>query len=90
MVMMCMACLAFTGTFGADALDHIIGGLCLEAIGQLYCWDGDILKAEGSVADFAMEMYVAVVIRIAVSVAEFVSDSFTTVVNLVQEMALIE
>ena len=81
---------ALFGALGADALDHVVCGLGLEAGGQCYCGDGNILKTEGLVADLAVEMHVAVIIHIAVCVAEFVSDPFATVVNLVQQMLLLE
>lgn len=87
---MSVGCLAFGGALGADALNHIIDGLGAEAIGQIYGWNRNILKAEGTVACFAMKMHVAVVINIAVSVAKFVSDTLAAVINLVQEMVLIE
>ena len=80
----------FFGALGADALDHVVYGLGLETVGQCDCGDGDFLKAEGLVADFAVEMDVAVVIDLAVCVAEFVSDPFATVVYLVQQMVVAE
>ena len=87
---MSVACLTFAGAFGADALDHVVECLGPEAVGQRNCGDGDFLKAEGAVADFAMEMHVAVIIDITVSVAEFVSDPFTAVIDLVEQMAVAE
>ena len=81
---------AFFCALGADALDHVVDRFGLESVGQCYCGDGDILKAEGLVADLAVKMYVAVVIDFAVSVAEFVSDPFATVVYLMQQMVIAE
>lgn len=81
---------ALFGTFGADALGHIVYGLNLEAVRIFYLRDGQFLKAEGAVADLAVKMHVAVIIHIAVGVAEFVSDSFTAVINLVQQVVLLE
>ena len=81
---------ALFGALGADAFDHVVDGLGLEAVGQCDCRNGDLLKAEGAVADLTVEMDVAVVIDIAVCVAEFVSDPFTAVINLMQQVVLIE
>jgi len=89
-MVMSVTCLTFAGTFGADALDHIVDGFGLETVGQCYSGDGDLLKAEGAVADFAVEMHVAVIIDITVSVAEFVSDPFTAVIDLVEQMVVAE
>ena len=80
----------FLGALGADALDHVVDGFCLESVGQCDCGNGNLLKAEGAVADFAVEMYVAVVIDITVCVAEFVSDPFAAVIDLMQQMVLLE
>jgi hypothetical protein len=82
--------LAFSGAIGADSLDHVIDGFGLETIGQLYVWNGGLLQAEGAVTDLTVKMHVAVIVNIAGGVAEFVSDSLTAVVNLVQEMVLVE
>ena len=89
-VMMSVACLTFAGTFGADALDHIVDGFGLEAVGQRNGRDGNILKAEGAVADLAVKVHVAVIIDITVSVAEFISDPFTAVIDLVEQMVVAE
>jgi fumarate reductase subunit D len=90
MVMMGVGCLAFAGTLGADAFYHEVGGLCNESIGQLNCWNRDILKAECAVARLAVKMHVTVIIYFTVSVAEFVSDALAAVINLVQQMVLVE
>jgi hypothetical protein len=81
---------ALGGAVGADALDHIIDGLAPETVGQLYGRNVNLLEAEGSVARFAVKMHVAVIVHIAGGVAEFVSDPFAAVINLVQEMILVE
>ena len=81
---------AFFCALGADALDHVVDGFGLEAVGQCDCGDGDILKAEGLVADLAMEMHVAVIIDFAVSVTEFVSDPFAAVIYLMKKVMLLE
>lgn len=81
---------ALFGAFGADALGHIVYGLNLETVRIFYLRDGQFLKAEGAVADLAMKMYVAVIIHIAVGVAEFVSDPFAAVIDLMQEVVFLE
>jgi hypothetical protein len=81
---------ALFGAFGADALGHIVYGLNQETVRIFYCRYGQFLKAERAVADLAMEMYVAVIVHIAVCVAEFVSDPLATVINLVQEVVFLE
>ena len=81
---------ALFGALGADAFYHVVDGLGLEAVGKCDCGNGYLLKAEGAVADLAVEMYVAVVIDIAVRVAEFVSDPFAAVIDLMQQMVLLE
>ena len=78
------------GALGADAFDHIVHRFGLETVGECDCGNWDILEAEGLVADFAVEMYVTVIIYVAVSVAEFVSDPFAAVVNLMQQMVVAE
>ena len=81
---------ALFGALGADAFDHVVDGFGLESVGQCDCGDWNILKAEGAVADLAVEMYVAVVIDVTVGVAEFVSDPFAAVINLVEQMVVAE
>ena len=90
MVVMGMADVAFAGTLGADALGHIVNGLNLESIRIFYIGNRQLLKAECAVTDLAVEMYVTVIINIAGGVAEFVSDSLTAVINLVQQMVVPE
>ena len=60
--MMGVGCLAFAGTLGADALYHEVGGLCNKSIGQINGRNGNILKAEGTVARLAVKMHVPVII----------------------------
>ena len=90
LVVVSVGCLAFGGALRANSLDHIVDGFGVETIGQIYGWDRNILKTKGAVADFTVKMHMSVVIRVTVSVAEFVSDPFATVINLVEQMALIE
>ena len=90
MVVMGMADVAFAGTLGADSLGHIVNGLNLESIRIFYIGNRQLLKAECAVTDLAVEMYVTVIINIAGGVAEFVSDSLTAVINLVQQMVVPE
>lgn len=78
------------GTVRADALGHVVYGLNLETVRIFYCRYGQFLKAERAVADLAVEMHVAVIVHIAVCVAEFVSDPLATVINLVQEVVFLE
>ena len=81
---------ALFGALGADALGHVVYGLNLETVRIFYCRDGQFLKAERAVTDLAVEMHVAVIIHIAVCVAEFISDPLATVINLVQEVVFLE
>ena len=90
MVVMGVGGLALAGAFRADAFYHVVGGLCHESLGQVYCRNGDILQTECAVARLAVEMYVAVVIGLTGGMAELVAHTLAAVINLVQQMILIE
>jgi hypothetical protein len=81
---------ALFGALGADTLGHVVYGLNQETVRIFYCRYRQFLKAERAVTYLTMEMHVAVIVHIAVCVAEFISDPLATVINLVQEVVFLE
>ena len=79
---------ALFGAFGADALGHIVYGLNLETVRIFYLGNGQFLKAEGAVAHLAVKVYVAVIINIAVGVAQLIAYALATVINLMEQVVL--
>lgn len=51
---------------GADALDDVVGGLCLPAVGEGDGRDGDVAQAEGLAAALAVEVDVDVAVVVLV------------------------
>ena len=81
---------ALFGALGADALGHVVYGLNLETVRIFYSRDGQFLKTERAVTYLTVEMHVAVIVHIAVCVAEFIAYALTAVINLVQQVVLLE
>jgi len=81
---------ALFGAFGADALCHVVYGLNLETVRIFYLRNGQFLKAEGAVAHLAVKVYVAVIIHIAMGVAEFIAYALAAVIYLMQKVMLLE
>ena len=81
---------ALLGAFRAYTLGHKVYGLYVETVRIVYCRYGQFLKAECAVAHFTVKMNVAVIIHIAVGMAQLVAYTFTAVIDLVQQMVLLE
>ena len=90
MVVMGMDSVAFAGAFRADSLGHVVYALHPEPFWVLHLWNGQFLKAECAVADFTVEMYVAVIVNITFGVTQFITHPFAAVINLMQKVVLLE
>ena len=82
--------LALFGALGADALGHVVYGLNAEAVGVGYIRNWGILQAERTVAHLAVEMYVTVIIDIAVGMAQLIAHTLAAVINLMEQVMLLE
>ena len=78
------------GAVWAYALGHVVYGLYMESFGIVHCGNGGVFKAECAVTHFAMEMNVAVIICVAVGVAQLVAYALAAVINLMEQVVLLE
>ena len=80
----------FAGTLRTDTLGHVVSGLNMESVRKFYHRNRNLLKAECAVADFTVEMYVAVIVNITFGVTQFIADPLAAVINLMQKVVLLE
>ncbi len=84
------ALLLFFCTVGAYALGHVVYALYLIAVRVCDRWYGQFLQTEGAVAYLTVEMHVAVIVHIAVGVAQLVAYALAAVVNLVEQVVFLK
>ena len=78
------------GAVWADTLGHVVYGFYLESGGIVHLWYREVLQTECAVTHLTMEMYVAVIICVAMGVAQLIAYALATVINLMEQVVLLK